>query len=532
MPKDRGHHLRAMSTKPADPPPHTRHALKERRRLRPQLVSPANFVLATRDTGYKSTAQAVAEFIDNSLQAGANSVAVEVLHTDDVECPIELRVIDDGTGMTAETLATALTFGGSSRFDDRTSLGRYGMGLPNGALSRARRVEVYTWQGQELLTACLDVDEIVANRKMALPAVEATPRPSFLPHTRHGTAVWLRRCDRVEYRRLSTLCGRLSEELGRIYRHYLADGLSLTVNGCHVAPIDPLLLSDATEPSGGRQFGTTLKYNLCGPHGTGTIEVTFSELPLEEWHELPSDEKRRLGVTNGPCVSIVRANREVDRGWYFMGGKRRENYDDWWRCEIRFDPNLDELFGITHAKQAISPTEDLLQVLVPELEPIARALNTRVRRRFEMVKVANPLSAAERQASRADAALPRLRSEWGDLSTEVKRILTRQAAGSKRPPPPYRLVVTELPTTAAFEVGIHRAQLVVALNAGHPLFRDLYGPLAMSESAHDQEVAMRLALALLAAGRAEVTAESRGARGQVRRFRQSWADVLATFFNA
>ena len=44
----------------------------------PQLVDAANFLLATRDSGYRSTAYAVAEFVDNSLQAGATSVAIDV----------------------------------------------------------------------------------------------------------------------------------------------------------------------------------------------------------------------------------------------------------------------------------------------------------------------------------------------------------------------------------------------------------------------------------------------------------------------
>lgn len=115
---------------------------------RPALVNPAHFLVATRDSGYKTTALAVAELIDNSLQAGACRVGVEVVAVDDAAFPIEVRVTDDGAGMDAALLADALTFGGSSRFGDRSSLGRYGMGLPNGALSRARRVEVYSWRGK------------------------------------------------------------------------------------------------------------------------------------------------------------------------------------------------------------------------------------------------------------------------------------------------------------------------------------------------------------------------------------------------
>ena len=110
---------------------------------------------------------------------------------------------------------------------------------------------------------------------------------------------------------------------------------------------------------------------------TGVVEVRFAELPVEEWSKLPNDEKHRLGVSNGAGVSVVRADREIDCGWFFMGGKRRENYDDWWRCEVRFDPVLDEAFGITHTKQQIRPRDYLTEMLAEDMEGVARALNTR-----------------------------------------------------------------------------------------------------------------------------------------------------------
>jgi hypothetical protein len=489
-------------------------------------------VLASRDAGYKSTAQAAAEFIDNSLQAGASSIAVDVVKGEDDHYPIELVVTDDGSGMDATVLASALTFGGSSRFDDRSSLGRYGMGLPNGALSRARRVEVFTWQGRSVLTTRLDVDEIVANGHRTLPPVEAISRPPFLPATAHGTAVRLLRCDRLEYKRVSTLVNKLEEDLGRIYRRFLVRGIDLQVNGRRVAAVDPLFLHRSGNRVGARQFGDVLIYRLAGVGGLGTIEVRFSELPVERWHNLPSDDKRRLGVTNAPCVSIVRADREIDRGWYFMGAKRRENYDDWWRCEISFEPALDELFGITNAKHGISPSEELLGALVPDLEPIARALNGRVRQRFELVKVKRPLGAAERQAARADAALPSLPRRREPIPDELQRLLPGHVDGHGSSASPYQIVVTDLPTTAAFEVVVRRGQLVLLFNARHPLYRDLYGPLAMSDADRDQDVAKRVALAVLAAARAEVGARRRNDRDEVRRFRQAWADVLATFFNS
>jgi hypothetical protein len=502
------------------------------RALRPSLINPINFLLATRDTGYKSTVLAIAEFIDNSLQAGARRVSVDVGLGKDPQYPIEISVVDDGDGMDGSTLMCALTFGGSSRFNDRSALGRYGMGLPNGALSRGRRVEVYTWQGSRVLWSRLDIDEVIADGRRTLPAVEQVERPPFVPPTRTGTVVRLLRCDRIEYKRPSTLVRRLEEDFGRIYRRFLGKGLDLRVNDRPVVAVDPLFLQRSSKMTGGRQFGDVLAYQVPTAVGTGNISVRFSELPIDRWHWMSLDEKREIGVTNAPCVSVVRAEREIDRGWFFMGAKRRENYDDWWRCEVSFDPALDELFGITHSKQAVSPRDELLEILVPDLEPIARALNGRVRHRFELVKATAPLGAAERQASRAEASLPSMPRRRDAIPDGLKDVVESCGPAKAMRARPYQIIVTELPTTSAFEVLVRGTQLLLLLNARHPLYRDLYGPLAMSESTKDQDVAKQVALAVLAAARAEVGTWRRTEQGQARRFRQTWADVLATFLNA
>ena len=295
--------------------------------------------MATRDTGYKSTALAIAELIDNSLQASATEVHVRVAADDQRTAdPIEITVVDNGTGMDTETLAKALTFGGTTRFDDRSSLGRYGMGLPNGALSRARRVEVYSWTGKRVWMSRLDVDDIVRSRRRTLPPIDQVKNPPFSPASKTGTVVRLLRCDRLEYRRVSTIERHLIKDLGRIYRDFLRAGLDLRLNDTRVEARDPLMLDEDGLAAGAHQFGDVLVYRLDSTEGEGRVEVRFSELPIERWHHLPISEKRQLGITNAPSVSVLRAGREIDRGWFFMGTKRRENYDDWWRCEIRFRP--------------------------------------------------------------------------------------------------------------------------------------------------------------------------------------------------
>jgi hypothetical protein len=58
------------------------------------------FVEATRDSGYKNAGSAIAELIDNSVEANANEVNVDVLETVLKGLPeFTVIVTDDGTGM-------------------------------------------------------------------------------------------------------------------------------------------------------------------------------------------------------------------------------------------------------------------------------------------------------------------------------------------------------------------------------------------------------------------------------------------------
>ena len=63
-------------------------------------------------------------------------------------------------------------------------------------------------------------------------------------------------------------------------------------------------------------------------------------------------------------VSIVRANRELllDRNFLPMGGGEQENR--WWGCEIRFEPGLDEAFGVDHNKQMATRISNAARALI------------------------------------------------------------------------------------------------------------------------------------------------------------------------
>lgn len=515
------------------------------------LVAVDKFIQATRDSGYKGTTSAVSELVDNSLQAGARRVWIQLSAVPDDMYPVEVVVLDDGCGMDEPRLVQALRFGGSSRFNDRAGLGRYGMGLPNASLSQARRVEVFSWEKPDrTLFSYLDVDEIASGRLCEVPGPKAVAQPTWgeIDHTPSGTAVVWKRCDRLDNRRISTMARKVAESLGRIFRHFLWKSVEIRVNGTIVAPIDPLYLRRPSLTQGGRIFGEELTYKIKSPSTdatpqVGIVTVQFSELPVHEWHPLSNEDKRAKGVSNGAGISVVRGGREIDYGWFFMGRKRRENYDDWWRCEVSFDPVLDEAFGITHTKQQIRPRDYLLEILTPDLENMARALNSRVRQAHLDIKAVQGAEQTERIAterSRLLKPLPRKSKPSRDQAALLGQLMKRypglrelakaRGNGAMR----YRVVEDRFKETLFYNFVLDENRLILAMNSEHPFYRKLYRLLASDVPGNGDSMGIiktQLDLLILAAARTEASL-SAAERRTLQKFRKLWSDTLATFLNA
>jgi Histidine kinase-, DNA gyrase B-, and HSP90-like ATPase len=515
------------------------------------IIALDKFIQATRDSGYKGTASAISELVDNSIQAGASHIAVTVaVKAEYDDKTIVVSIIDDGCGMDPFTLRQALRFGGSTRFGDRNGLGRYGMGLPNASLSQARRVTVYTWQAtrnghprrrdaqpEQVYMSYLDVDEIVRRE------IEEVPRPQLVRNPLpecvgpSGTLVMWTQCDRLDNRRVSTITRKLEAELGRRFRHFIWQGLRITINGDPIMPFDPLYIHADAEVSGAHQFGDELRYEVSvdgtDPRATGWVRVRFSELPVHEWHKLSNDEKRRIGISKGAGVSIVRAGREVDYGWFFMGTKHRENYDDWWRCEIQFDPMLDEAFGITHTKQQVRPQTHLIEALTPDLEATARALNGRARRAHVAIKAGERFSEAERVANERDHLLRPLPTKPEPIAKALMKVLEknhpvlRRVSGEQ--PSRYTIVEGAVKDTCFFTYAHDGERLVLVLNPDHPFYREIYKPLAEGDSPRDQQLRAKIELLLLAAARSEASAKAQTKAAA--RLRLEWSNTLAAFLN-
>ena len=102
------------------------------------------FVRSIQSIGYKSTGSAGAEIVDNSIEANASKVAIEIGYGDNKNQITELIFADNGFGMDKVTLRYALTFGGTDREGSSDLFGRYGFGLPASCMSQGNVMTVYS----------------------------------------------------------------------------------------------------------------------------------------------------------------------------------------------------------------------------------------------------------------------------------------------------------------------------------------------------------------------------------------------------
>ena len=199
------------------------------------IINTPMTVSAMRDSGYKSTTHALAELIDNSIEANATHIELFGLSRFDMVSERrrvrlkELAVLDNGVGMDSDTLRGSLRYGiGTKR--SRKGIGRFGMGLPNSSMSQAKRVEVWSWQSgaPSALYTWLSIEDVEKGME-EIPIPEYKPIPtlysnnSLLGIQDSGTLVVWSDLDRVEWTRASTVFKNTEYFIGRIYRRFLAN---------------------------------------------------------------------------------------------------------------------------------------------------------------------------------------------------------------------------------------------------------------------------------------------------------------------
>lgn len=271
---------------------------------------------ALRSSGYKSIDSAVAELIDNSIEAGAHDIFVimseridPVTHRNAV---YEFGILDNGSGMDISKLASCLGIGFTTK-SDRRGMGRFGVGLPQASLHVTPNVEVYSWTEDDgpiehddpVYQVWLDINKVKTGEQEEIADPEMMELPEkfkcFLTYrtlhkvydfTKHGTLVYWKNCDNVKPKTMTALNNKLEFALGRKFRHLIMEGTHnirlITIgheeNAIDVLPNDPLFLMKPNyvlgNPNDPANISERANINctepIFAPYGDNNGEVTLA----------------------------------------------------------------------------------------------------------------------------------------------------------------------------------------------------------------------------------------------------------------
>ncbi len=377
-----------------------------------KIFPPYLAIDSMRDSGYKDAAHAVAELIDNSIQAGEKSeypISVEVIcvekenfvnnrQSSKIE---EIAVYDNASGMTPDVLSMALAFGQGTRRGLGRGMGKFGMGLPNASISQCDRVDVWSWRNGEIYRTYLDIDEI---QKQQYDTVPGLIKEKHLPSewvekikseiNDSGTLIVWSRLDRLKWKRHKAFFSNTEFIVGRMYRYFIAGGkckIRMAAYGLsnnellskYVRPNDPLYLMENTQAPAvifaeekynfDKEAAFDLVFDSDESEDKGIkvawkgkshkIGIKVSQA-RQDFRRTLAQQGRKAGDTElgkhcakNQGVSVVRAGRELEINRAFEIAY--DPVERWWGIEVSFEPELDEIFGVTNNKQSATAFRNL-----------------------------------------------------------------------------------------------------------------------------------------------------------------------------
>ena len=186
--------------------------------------------------GYKGTAYALAELMDNSIQWNANKVWVLIGEKKEVVGSgremyrrSKIWVVDNGEGMDPFTLRMSLQIGKGTGKNKKDGMSKFGRGLPEASINMCDNYEAWSWQDgpENTFTTGINIldEEWLKTEKRPVPKPEKKELPreisKFCDIEASGTAICWKDLTRVREMQGETLYRQSNELVGRMYRNWL-----------------------------------------------------------------------------------------------------------------------------------------------------------------------------------------------------------------------------------------------------------------------------------------------------------------------
>lgn len=352
------------------------------------IPSAKRLVRSLRDMGYEFVS-AVADIIDNSIEARANTVRIDVVWNGGDSYAL---ISDNGKGMSTSELREAMRYGADRDYDTE-DLGKFGLGLKTASMSQCSCLTVASRQNTsraDISAYCWDLDHIKAtNRWEILQVATASLQEAARQHLKEttGTVVIWERLDRIlGYRKpdgeaarkkIAAMCRELEDHLAMVFHRFLAGEvrgkkLAIYMNNNKVMPWDPFARSETSTKK-----LESVVIRVDGELGKADVVLEPFVLPPQSKFSSPEAFNRASGPNKW--------NRQ--QGFYFYRADRLIQSGGWSnlrtldehiklaRIALSFSPRLDEEFTINVPKMRVALPATIRDEVLKAIGPVIKLAN-------------------------------------------------------------------------------------------------------------------------------------------------------------
>lgn len=350
------------------------------------LPSARRLIGSLRDMGYDFT-QAVADLIDNSIEANAHTVWINTEFEADDSW---ISVADDGLGMTPHELREAMRYGAEREYD-LEDLGKFGLGLKVASFSQCQRLTVASRVGAErarITAYTWDFAHIQKTNCWEILPVSIESLPEAIQgrlQENRGTVVLWQRLDRilgykhpygeVAKKRFAQMSRELEVHLGMVFHRFLAGevrGRKLRIilnDGNEVRPWDPFCRGEKAtirlKPS---------RILVTNDDFSGEVYLQPYILPAEDSFSSQETFKAASGPAKWNLQQgfyIYRANRMIQGGgWCHF--RSPDEHTKLARIALDFSRDLDEAFKLNVPKMRVILPSQIREEVEELIGPVVK----------------------------------------------------------------------------------------------------------------------------------------------------------------
>lgn len=355
--------------------------------------NPKSTINSYRSFGY-NLSTAIADIIDNSISAGADSIFLEYKWNGKDSY---ITILDNGCGMHKEELVQAMTPGSKDPDEERSEkdLGRFGMGLKTASFSQCKRLTCITKkENYAIIKRCWDIDFInQENEWQLLDYVSDELFIDKIANQKSGTLILWEKLDRIVGEAESTNekvkkafydeMVTVKIHLSLVFHKFIeSKSLKIFFQNDEIEANNPFLLHLDPKPEMGQ------------PEQFDNVEITYFILP--HMSEIGKEEYEKTGGSLGwfeqQGFYVYRGSRLLVAGDW-LGFQKKRDYSKLARIAVNFSNIADFNWKLDIKKSTATPPieirKELYRISKIAITKSAKIYNWRGQKDIDRIGISN-----------------------------------------------------------------------------------------------------------------------------------------------